>query len=256
MLLPSISSTRRRDGRRRQGEGPLSPTFGADHFYSTLADNPPEGRIKVRLIKMFGLAAIAAVAAMAFVGASSAMASGSTAACKVATEPCPAGSEVTTLHGVSAAEPTLLTTSEAIPDVKCLSGLVKVNVLALGNPQVGHFEEINWNHCYATSIGNPLCEVETKLLGLALLLKTAANLGTVTIDNASVLVKCTTVIHCTYKVAAGQTLHAQGAAGESNGHVTANNVSVAQDTAHTGTICPASTWDSLYTALEATFIST
>src|SRR4051794_10011984 len=47
-----------------------------------------KGESKVRLIKMFGLTALAAVAAMAFVGASSALATTSTSMCKVHQEPC------------------------------------------------------------------------------------------------------------------------------------------------------------------------
>ena len=49
-------------------------------------------------IKMFGFVALVALIAMAFVGASSAMAEGSTALCSVDQSPCPAGSTINHTH--------------------------------------------------------------------------------------------------------------------------------------------------------------
>ena len=52
----------------------------------------------MKTIKIFGLAALAALMAMAFVGASSAMAEGSTSLCKVDGATCAAGNLLTHVH--------------------------------------------------------------------------------------------------------------------------------------------------------------
>src|SRR3954447_10253409 len=70
-----------------------------------------EGRIKVRTIKLIGLAALAALSAMALVGASSAMAEGSTALCKVDQTPCAAGNLFGPVHEESVGKAVLLSSS-------------------------------------------------------------------------------------------------------------------------------------------------
>lgn len=208
----------------------------------------------MRLIKAFGLTAITAVAAMAFVGASSAMAA-NTALCKVNESPCAEANQVKTLHAVTTEEPTLLPIGFGT-NIKCLSSLTKVNVLALGAPQVGHIEELVWTHCYRVDNGN-LCEVVNELLGLLKALRTAANLADVESEGTSVLVRCGFLIHCTFKTIAGSKLHGLGAvAGGIKGHLTATEFKLETDNAHPVGICPnESRWDALYGASENVYIT-
>jgi hypothetical protein len=99
----------------------------------------------VKPIKMFGLAALAALMAMAFVGASSAMAE-STALCTAdpgtgASPVCPAGKGTTSVHETSVGKAKLL----ASPEVQCNVLFESTKVGAKGAPQVleGHFTYTN-----------------------------------------------------------------------------------------------------------------
>jgi hypothetical protein len=88
-----------------------------------LGETRREGRSKVKPIKMFGLAALAALMAMAFVGASSAMASGNTALCTADEDPCNGpGTVITHVHESSVGKASILG-----------SPLIKCNVLFLGD---------------------------------------------------------------------------------------------------------------------------
>ncbi len=83
----------------------------------------------MRTIKLIGLAALAALSAMAFVGASSAMAEGSTALCTVDQTPCAAGNLLGTVHEESVGKATLL--SSAL-NVEC--NVLFSGTATLGNP--------------------------------------------------------------------------------------------------------------------------
>ncbi len=82
-------------------------------------------------IKMFGVAAMAALLAMAFVGVSSAMA-GSTQLCKVDQNPCESKNAVTHVHETTTSKAILLSSDPIECDVLSLSS----SVGNLGAPQV------------------------------------------------------------------------------------------------------------------------
>src|SRR4051794_36916434 len=91
----------------------------------------PERENQVRTIKLIGLTALAALTAMAFVGASSAMAEGSTALCKVDQTPCETKNLVSHVH-----EETLV----GNPGTLLSEPTVQCNVLFLGDasPTLGN----------------------------------------------------------------------------------------------------------------------
>jgi hypothetical protein len=168
-------------------------------------------------IKMFDLAAIAALLAMAFVGASSAMATGSTALCTVDESPCSAGNIVTHVHEttLSGAKARLL----GNPEVKC-------NVLFLGdalNSGLANPLIIHGNFTYTNCEGGCTVEEENGPTEIKVL-RGAAELTTITYDNfSSVLLlhlKCLFDIDC-YYVGSGLVGHGLGplTSSELNGSV-------------------------------------
>src|SRR6476469_3536806 len=154
----------------------------------------------MRLIKMLGLAAIAALAEMAFVGASNASAT-NTVLCKVNQLVCPAGSEYTGHVEWLAIEPTLKGTFVGISGTyTCKHSIVLGNALGLANPQVTHIEKITFTTCHLLApFVNQSCEISSKALGLLDLLKTAPNLGLETSLNSTIFIKCGTgnLLECT-----------------------------------------------------------
>jgi hypothetical protein len=196
---------------------------------------------------MFGLAAVAAVAAMAFVGVSSAGATGNTALCNANEATCAAGNLTTTLHGV-ASNPLLETSSV---DVKCESSLSKASVLALGNPQVAHLESLTWTGC--KTHGGSNCTVSTSLLGLLNGLRLSSTDAHVKSTGVTtVLVECGAFIHCSY--AGEPTLLAEGAPADLKASTT---VTASTDPDHDSFFCPTtSTWLALYENLSNVWIST
>jgi hypothetical protein len=124
--------------------------LGAKHNYLGGKWEPPGRRKQVKPIKMFGLATLAALMAMAFVGAGSAMAE-ETQLCKVdpgtgAKEACPNGEATTAVHEVSVTKAKLVT---SILTVECDVLLESLSVGALARPQIvlGHFTFTNCGSC-------------------------------------------------------------------------------------------------------------
>jgi hypothetical protein len=160
-----------------------------------------KGESKVRLVKMFGLTALAAVAAMAFIGASSASA-GNTQLCKVHTSTtCPAGSAATGVHFVNEGVGFLLNN---LVDVLCLTVLGQGTPLALGSPQQVHSTALNFTNC-GTSASHNECVITTEVQPLFNLLHTALNVGQLTAEGGVTRVKCTVFgfikIDCKYGTA-------------------------------------------------------
>ncbi|HEU4682602.1 MAG TPA: hypothetical protein VFS51_12680, partial [Gemmatimonadales bacterium] len=132
----------------------------------------------MRSIKMLGLAAVAAVAAMAFVGVSSAMATNTALCTESGVLVCPAGKVYTGHIEGLAVNPVLLGTIFGIQGtISCEHSKILGNALGLGNPQVTHIESITFTGNCKTSLGAS-CTVKSTTLGLVNLLKTAPNLGT------------------------------------------------------------------------------
>lgn len=169
-------------------------------------------------MKMFGLALVAAVAAMALVGASSALAE-STALCKVNENPCalanqyPAGTiiEAQLLHQTeSSAEnlknvsPSLLLGPNLVEEVRCWeSSASGETTTGLATPLEGKLTGLSFGHCFhKTGVG---CTVTVNQLGTLTLLKTGANLGEAKVNGVLVTVVCgvsPVVLECVYKTEA------------------------------------------------------
>jgi len=106
---------------------------------------------QVQPIKMFGLAVLAALIAMAFVDASSAMASESTKLCSNDANPCTA---VTHVHEVSVGKSKLLSGSIT---VECDVLFLSTQVFSLDVPQFidGNFTYTNCGSCSITEENGP-----------------------------------------------------------------------------------------------------
>ncbi len=161
-----------------------------------LASNDP-GRIagegeQMKLIKMFGLVAVAASIAMAFVGAGSAMAE-PTALCESdpgegAHEKCPAGKLVTHVHALTIAgkKAKLLTSAFKVEcDVLFLADMVE----ELSAPLVleGNFTYTNCGNCTVSEVNGP---------SITELLKTAHEKAKI-VSKGEVSITCG--IKCVYK---------------------------------------------------------
>jgi hypothetical protein len=186
---------------------------------------------------MFGLAALAALMAMAFVGASSAMAT-STQLCTTDTSPC--GSAVTSVHEESVGKAKLL----ANPRVECNVLFESTSVGALGAPQEieGHFRYTN---CGCTVRERAATTARLKVL------RTGHETASV-VGEALIEVNCFGIV-CTYK-GTGLEGTAKGPllSTEPNGEVVLSE----QEVTGTGSFCPArGKLDITTTPLSATYIS-
>jgi hypothetical protein len=212
---------------------------------SISADFRREGRIKVRAIKLIGLTALAALTAMAFVGASSAMAEGSTALCKVDQTPCETKNIISHIHEETLASNPGKLLSE--PTVEC-------NVLFLGDasPTLGNPLVITGKFTYSGC--NNSCKVE-EAGGPSVLkvLRLGKELADVT-GKGEVKLSCLFgFIKCQYN-GEGLLGHALGplTATEPNGEVRVEE----QSTKKVSGTCPATAkLDLLTTPLEPTYIS-
>jgi len=211
----------------------------------------------MRLTKMFGLAAVAAVAAMGFVGASSAMAEKPTAICKVHTSlVCPNGQEVASFTFKS--ETIIFKTS--IATILCLTsrGKAELEGQALENPLRLKLTEWMFLEC-GTSGTHDNCIVTVLKFPLILVLKTALNLGTVTVNKAlpaELTIKCGSLINCTYsEPAEGKSIAVEGALhteGAGHGMLTANELEIEKTG---GVFCPkTSKLTALYETLEHIYL--
>jgi hypothetical protein len=210
----------------------------------------------MRLIKMIGFAAVAAIAAMAFAGAGSAMANGTTALCKVNEEPCAPGNLTGHIHFESVGEPTLETFSPNLT-LKCLSSLALGDAEALGNPTGVTLTQLTWTGCYlAPFSGTHNCTYTTEVPGLIDVLRTAANLGTATLLGTEIRLTCGAVINCVYGGPTITGLTVEGAlhnGSTSHGKLKAPGIALPKKKG----LCPAvSTWTAEFESLEHFFIST
>jgi hypothetical protein len=185
---------------------------------------------------MFGLAAITAVAAMAFVGASTASADFNTVLCEEHSAlVCPAGKKIelelvhiTNLPGTLGR---LLPSSG--PTVLCLDILGLVEALDLGvapEPQKFHSHSLSFTNC-GTNSAHTNCEVTVEEQSLFDLLKIGLDEGSLEALNGKTRVKCDFVffeLDCVYN-ATGLLFEVKG------GHLTANQTPV---TAESGGLCP------------------
>jgi hypothetical protein len=220
----------------------------------------------MRLVKMLGFAAVVAVIAMAFIGASTASALTRTALCKVHEQLCSEANQVKLIH-LQNTTGTVLRILNSTVNVLCLSTLVDGNVLSLAQPQLIHIisftvtgcgTDANHNNCTMTS------NASEGLPWLASLLRAALNLGIITLlefegMHPTTRMKCTIFgfikIDCTWNHS-GLEFEAEGAehrAGSGHGMLTANEspVSLVEGSG----LCPEENFfDFLLEPLEDTYI--
>jgi hypothetical protein len=203
----------------------------------------PRRENKVKAIKMIGLAALTALMAMAFVGATSASA---TQLCKTDTSPC--GSPTTSVHEVSVGKAKLLTsigTTEcnALFSSTTVGGEAKVQILE------GNFTytecTLGGSKCTATEENGP-SEIKVE--------KTAAETAKVTGEGLVHLV-CGTSIDCSYN---GTNLVGTGKgpliSTQANGEVSISEAATTKEAG--GFLCPKSAKLDITTSpLSATYIS-
>jgi hypothetical protein len=167
-------------------------------------------------MKMFGLAALAAVAAMAFVGATSASATFDTTLCKKDSGlTCEAGDQATTVHAVlkSGTVGQLL----ALVNVLCLGVLIEATPLGLAKLLPVHVLKLEFTGCGTASAHNN-CTVAIQELPLADLLKTGPDQGKLINLSGRTRLQCPNIgIDCVYDLAKGE--FDAGA-----NHITANEV--------------------------------
>jgi hypothetical protein len=200
----------------------------------------------MRLIKMLGLAVIAAAVAMAFAGASSALAE-STALCAEdsAGSTCPSGKLVSHVHMVDPALQMLNSIQNFTCEVLYLGNIE--NPTLLGNP-LEAIGKLTITNCAAG------CEVkEVSSEGEGNILKTGTELATITMEG-EVLAKCALVLHCVYnaKKLVGHVLGGLTTNAAERGHLTFSNAPVEKVS---GLLCPNNTsMDALFESLEKFYI--
>jgi hypothetical protein len=207
----------------------------------------PRRENKVKAIKMIGLAALTALMAMAFVGASSAMAE-STSLCSADESPCASANQLGSVHETSVGKAKLLTSFGTTECDVLFSGTIATK---LANPLVisGSFTYTNCtlggSSCTATEESGP-AEIKT--------LKEGHEKGKVTGEGLVHLV-CGKSIDCSYNgtgligTAKGPLLSTQA-----NGEVSLSEQATTKETG--GFLCPkTSKLDITTTPLSATYIS-
>jgi hypothetical protein len=145
----------------------------------------------MKSIKTLGLAAFAALMAMASLGASSAIA-GNTELCMADESPCAAGNAIAHVHEetVAGAPVTMLTSLGNITANALFLGLT----LGLGAPLVIHG---NFTYTGALRNGNACTITEVSASALIEVLRTAAETATIT-PEFEINVHCGPFINCTY----------------------------------------------------------
>lgn len=149
----------------------------------------------MRPMKMFGLAAVAAVSATAFIGASSASAT-STVFCSENVLVCPAAKKIE--HATFTALSTSPFFSNAVANMSCTHTVFSGNVLLLANPLVGHVSLWDFTGCSESIFGSK-CTIATNNSWLFYILKIGPNKGTLSMEGAEMLINCSSIgFHCIY----------------------------------------------------------
>jgi hypothetical protein len=198
---------------------------------------------KVKAIKMIGLAALTALMAMAFVGATSASA---TTLCNTDTEPC--GSATTEVHETSVGKAVLLT---SIGNTEC-NVLFKSTSVGEGG---GATQSVTGNFTYTNCVlGGSACTATEENGPVKITVeKTGAETSNIT-GEGLVHVVCSGFIDCSYN---GTGLHGTGkgplVATQANGEVTLSEQETTKEAG--GFLCPkTSLLDITTTPLVKTYI--
>jgi hypothetical protein len=204
----------------------------------------------MKLIKTLGFTAIAAIAAMALLGANSAMANTSTSLCKVSTNPCPPASlypSGTVIEGLAVNPVFLGTFFGIVGEIECDHSVISGKTEgALSQPLVVKVTLITFTgNCESTFGGT--CTITTAKTGKLDLLRTGPNAGIATSLGNEITVACSGFpsIECTF---GGEPPLA--ANGSSTKTLTANNAPLV---AVSGSACPSSPrWDAKYSIIKPT----
>jgi hypothetical protein len=210
----------------------------------SISAETPGRENEMRSLKMFGLAALAALIAMAFIGASSAMAE-STSLCTADENPCAEKNQIASVHEVSVGKATLLTNAINVECNVLFSGTIGTT---LANPLV-----VTGNFAYSSC--NSGCVVsEESAHSTIKVLKTGHETAEVT-GEGLVHVNCSGFIECSFN-GAGLKGTAKGPllASQKNGEVSISAQAVAKEAG--GFLCPKSaTLDIVTTPLVATYVT-
>ncbi len=198
----------------------------------------------MRLVKMFGLATLMAVAAMALLGAASASATN--------TQLCTAHTGLTCVSGATSIHAVLATGTvgkllSSPVTVLCLGVLVEATPLAEGSPQAIHTLEMSYTGCGTNSAHNN-CTVTVEEQPLADLLKTGLDEGSLTATSGRTRLQCSSLgIDCKYDLEGA--LFSIGAQ-----HLTANEATITELGGKL--LCPDEGFlDGLLESLSATYIA-
>lgn len=148
----------------------------------------------MRPIRTFGLAALVAVAAMAFIGATSASAT--------STQLCTAHTGLTCSSAASSTHLVLAsgTVGELLAniDILCLGILFEATTLGLGSPQSIHGTSLSFSGCGTGSAHNN-CTATIEEQPLGSLLKTGLDEGVLTLTSGRLRAQCANLgINCVY----------------------------------------------------------
>lgn len=155
----------------------------------------------MRLIKVLSLAAATAVAAMAFIGAASALALNTQLCMSHISLTCSSGGAATSAYMKNTGTGVLLSSGSDLA-VECDEITASATPLQLANPQQIHVLSLTLYGCL-TNVGD-WCEVTVLELPSFNLNKTGLDAGTVTATNGRIFVECedrqffTTDISCEY----------------------------------------------------------
>ena len=147
----------------------------------------------MRLIKLLGLGA-ATLAVVAFLNATTAMASEPTSLCRINEIPCAAKNRPAEVHLAAGT----VTFTIGMVTVSCLGSLIQTTVEGSGlstppNPLGLKVTQWTWSNC-GTNLGES-CELKTAKLPLLDVLRTIPNLGTVKMLSLEISINCA-FLHC------------------------------------------------------------
>jgi hypothetical protein len=197
----------------------------------------------MRHIRKLSLVAVAAIAAMALVGASSAMAVGTTTLCKENKTPCPEAQRYgagTVVEGV-ASNPILLGKFFGFTGtISCEKSVVAGKLdKAIGTPLEGTISTISFTGNCKDSFGDS-CSVATVKTGKLDLLRTGSNVGIATSLGNEILVKCSGFVNMDCVFGGTPQLTVEGSPAK---ELTASGAVLTGS----GTGCPENPrWDALY----------
>jgi hypothetical protein len=195
----------------------------------------------MKLARLIGLMCVAAMATFALAGSSTAMAE-TTALCSVEEVPCEESNHIKKI-GFEADDLTVLT---SVMDYKCDSSF-SANVSELGEPQTLEVTAMEYTSC------DQGCTRTVTELGTFTVSRTGEEVGEVAGSGFKVVVKCGSLINCTYTFdELIGTIQGASLTGD-NGHITFSEALFIKSS---GILCPKTAkLDALFIASEPVYVS-